>query len=88
MSALVSFRVTPRNKGRGLYSAELGGSRSTGYTEQGRNMIAVLNQRQPMIGAGGRYAYNSFRRQQPQIFALAISVINKHVAQVNVKLAT
>ena len=88
MSALVSIRLTPKNKARGLYLAELAGSRSTGYTAQGRNMIAVLNQRKPMVGSGGRYGYDSFRRQQPQIFAVAIGVIDKHVAQVNVRLAT
>jgi len=87
MSALVSFRVTPRNKGRGLYLAELAGSRSTGYSARGRNMIAVLNQRRPMIGRGGRYAYDTFQRGKPAIFAVAINVINKHIAQVNVRLS-
>lgn len=87
MSALVSIRATPKNKTRGFYSAELAGSRSTGYTPQGRNMIAVLNQRKPMVGRGGRYAYDSFQRQQPMIFAVAINVIDKHVSQVNVRLS-
>lgn len=87
MSALVSFRVTPRNQARGLYLAELAGSRSNGYTARGRNMIAVLNQRRSMIGRGGRYAYDTFRRNQPQIFGVAINVIDKHVQQVNVRLS-
>jgi len=79
MSALVSFRVTPRNKARGLYLAELAGSRSTGYTARGRNRA--------MIGRGGRYAYDTFQRSQPAIFAKAINVIDKHVSQVNVRLS-
>jgi hypothetical protein len=87
MSALVSIRVTPKNKKRGAYLAEFAGSRSSGYTASGRNMIAVLNQRKPMIGRGGRYAYDAFQRSQPAIFAVAINVIDKHIAQVNVRLS-
>jgi hypothetical protein len=87
LSALASIRVTPRNKSRGLYLAELAGTRSNGYTPQGRNLIAVLNERRQMRVPAGRFIYDTFRRNKNQIFVIAISVLNKHLDQVNVRLS-
>ena len=87
LSALASIRATPKNKSRGLYLAELAGSRSSGYTPQGRNLISVLNERKRMRGSAGRFIYDSFRRNKDQIFVITISVLNKHLDRVNARLS-
>jgi hypothetical protein len=73
-NALVSVRVDPVS-GRGLYIAELAGSRSTG-TGTGRNLIEVLNQRKPMKGRGGRYVYAQFRLLRPDVIVIAEKILN------------
>jgi hypothetical protein len=87
LSALASIRATPANKTRGLYLAELAGSRSTGYTARGRNLIAVLNERKRMRGSAGRYIYDAFRRNKDSIFVITINVLNKHLDRVNARLS-
>tara|TARA_R110000824_G_scaffold324509_1_gene511466 strand:- start:224 stop:754 length:531 start_codon:yes stop_codon:yes gene_type:complete len=83
---LVSVKINPGNKKRGVYIAELAGSRSNGFTAQGRSLIKVLNERQPMKGKGGRYAYSKFRLLRPDIVILAVMIVNKTIAKVNRKI--
>jgi hypothetical protein len=85
---LVSIRVNPvPAKGRrGLYIGELAGSRSSGSTARGRRLINVLNQRFPMTGKGGRFAYSKFRTLRPDAVALAKSIVSSTVAKINRKL--
>jgi hypothetical protein len=83
---LVSIRVTPRGKQRGVYIGELAGSRSGGTTNRGRRLIDVLNQRYPMKGKGGRFAYNKFRLLRPDAVNIAVGIINNTVKKLNKKL--
>jgi len=80
---LVSIRVTPRNNKRGVYIAELAGSRSRGNTAQGRAMIKGLDQRAPMKKRGGRYAYAKFRLLRPDAVVLAVTIVNQLITKVN-----
>ena len=80
---LVSIRINPTRKQRGLYLGELAGSRSRGASARGRNLISVLNQRAPMKGRGGRYAYKKIRLMRPDAIALAVGIVNKLIGQVN-----
>jgi hypothetical protein len=80
---LVSIRITPRGGLRGLYIAELAGSRSGGSVDRGRRMIDVLNQRFPMRGRGGRFAYTKFRLLRPDAMKLAFSIVEKSVGDIN-----
>ena len=75
-SSLVSLRVVPPKTARGIFIAELAGSRSLGATPAGQNLIAVLNQRQPMIGRGGRYIYAKFRMLRPDVVRIAEGILN------------
>ena len=75
-NSLVSIRVTPLGKRRGIYIAELAGSRSSGLSARGANLISVLNSRKPMKGRGGRYIYNKFRELRPEVITLATSILN------------
>jgi len=83
---LVSIRVTPRGKQRGVYIGELAGSRSGGTTNRGRRLIDLLNQRFPMKGNGGRFAYNKFRLLRPDAVNIAVGIINNTVKKLNKKL--
>jgi hypothetical protein len=75
-NSLVSIRVTPLGKRRGIFIAELAGSRSSGITSQGSNLITVLNSRKPMRGKGGRFIYNKFRELRPEVVRLATNILN------------
>lgn len=83
---LVSIRVTPQGKKRGVYIAELAGSRSNGKTSQGRAMIRALNEKAQMVGKGGRYAYKKFRLLRPDALDLATRILKGTLARVNKKL--
>jgi hypothetical protein len=80
--SLVSIRVEPRDGLRGVYIAELAGSRSGGKTPQGNNLIAVLNQRAPMKGRGGRFMYSQFRMLRPDVIKIAERILNKTFAKI------
>jgi hypothetical protein len=74
-SSLVSIRVQPKAT-RGVYIAELAGSRSSGYTVAGQNLIAILNSRFPMKGKGGRFIYAKFRMLRPDVVRIAEGILN------------
>lgn len=80
---LVSIRVQPRAARRGLYIAELAGSRTRGQTARGRAMIRNLNQRYPMKGKGGRFAYTKFRLLRPDAMRIAVEIVNRTIGKVN-----
>lgn len=75
-SSLVSIRVQPK-AARGIYIAELAGSRSSGYTVAGQSLIAVLNSRAPMQGRGGRFIYAKFRMLRPDVIRIAEGILDK-----------
>ena len=83
---LVAIRIDPLNKKRGLYIAELAGSRSGGSTPQDGNLISVLNQRRPMKGRGGRFAYAQFRLLRPDILKTAERILNNTFARIDRRL--
>lgn len=87
--SLVSIVMTAKKYGgleiAGPAIAELAGSRSSGETLSGVNMIKVLNQRAPMVGAGGRFMYKAFRKERPEAVRIADEVINKYAAMVDKK---
>jgi hypothetical protein len=84
---LVSIRITPRGKQRGVYIGELAGSRSGGTQARGRRLIDVLNQRFPMKGKGGRFAYKKFRMLRPDAVNIATGIVNRTVQKLNKKLS-
>lgn len=71
-SALLSIAIAPKdNKSRGLYFAELAGTRTNGVTAQGSHAISVLKQRFANPNQkGGRFAWKAFYAMKPQIVAL------------------
>ena len=83
---LVSIRVTPRGKQRGVYIGELAGSRSGGTQARGRRLIDVLNSRYPMKGKGGRFAYDKFRTLRPDAVDMAVDIINRTIKKLNKRL--
>lgn len=86
-TSLASIRITPAGKKRGVYIAELAGSRSSGVTSQGRALIRNLNARKAMKGKGGRFAFDKFRTLRPEAVSIATKIVNDRVTKVNKKLA-
>ena len=84
-SSLVAIKVTG-NPDAGVKMAELAGSRSNGFSAQGRNMIAVLNRRKPMQGRGGRFAFDTFRKNRDQVVQVADEIIRRYAAVVSRRL--
>jgi hypothetical protein len=84
-SSLVSIK-TVGDPDAGVRMAELAGSRSNGSTPQGQNMIAVLNRRNPMKGRGGRYAFDTFRKNRDQVVEVADKIIRQYADMVSRRL--
>lgn len=55
-------------------------------SERGRALIANLNNKKPMKGKGGRYAYSQFRLLRPDVLRIATEVLNKTASKINRKL--
>lgn len=53
---------------------------------QGEKMVQALNQRYPMKGRGGRWAFDTFRKDRPEIIAKATKIVNSYLEVVNRKL--
>jgi hypothetical protein len=83
---LISIRITPIEARRGLYIAELAGSRSAGKKPSGIAMIRELNKRFAMKKRGGRFAYDRFRTLRPGAIAIARQSINSVIGSFNRKL--
>jgi hypothetical protein len=73
---LLAIKVSQRDGRAGLNIAELKWAGS-GNTASGRNMIAVLNQRFPTAGRGGRFVYAKFRMLRPDVVSMAERILNK-----------
>jgi hypothetical protein len=82
---LVSIRITPTGKARGLYVAERAGAKN-GKNNRGRAMIRNLNRVEKMKGKGGRFAYAKFRLLRPDVVQLAIGIVNDTIKTINKRL--
>jgi hypothetical protein len=85
---VVAVKIKPVGGRRGFFMAELAGSRSQGVTGAGRNLVSVLNERQPMKGRGGRFAYAQFRMLRPDVVKIAITILNKTFAEAERRLSS
>ena len=84
---LAVFRVSANPSGfaRLLSITERAGSRSDGFTPQGRAMIRTLNRpdRFPLDGRGGRFVFRPFRRNLPQAVNIALEAIDRFIEKFN-----
>lgn len=86
-SSLLSLEVgTNPRQARGVYIAELAGSRTNGVTASGKNLVRQLNQQRAMKGAGGRYIYDKFRLLRPDVMKRAESALEPLFRQINRRL--
>jgi len=83
---LVAIRIAPPKGTRGLYVAEIAGSRSRGKNARGQAMIRNLNEKRAMKGKGGRFAYTKFRLLRPDAMRLATVIVNQTLAKINKRL--
>jgi len=84
---LAVFRVAanPGGFARLLSITERAGSRSDGFTPQGRSMISTLQSpsRYPLDGSGGRFVFRAFRRNLPQAVGVAMEAIDRFIEKFN-----
>ena len=81
-TALVSIRVGMGQK-RGIYLAELAGTRTTGYTPSGRALIQKLNSIKPIRGPSGRSIWPAFRLRASDISETAVRILDKYIGKLN-----
>lgn len=66
-----------------LSITERAGSRSAGFTPQGRAMITNLQSRFPLDGKGGRFVFSSFRTHLPEAVGVALKAIDRFIDNFN-----
>jgi hypothetical protein len=73
-----------------LSITERAGSRTSGYSRRGTDMIRALNQpdRYPMKGKGGRFIWSAWMKYRPQATRAALNIINRWTFEINLKLRT
>lgn len=66
---------------------ELAGSRSSGYTTEGKRMIKVLNERNRLVkGRGGRYMFRSFVNNRILLHDTVVRELNQLAQRLNMDL--
>lgn len=86
---LVAIRISPvpiATGQAGFMLAELAGTRSSGLTPSGQNLVSVLGARAPLPGKGGRYFYKQFRLLRPDIVKLSESILNSTFDRIDAEL--
>jgi hypothetical protein len=83
---LVSIRINPQKGTRGLYVAELAGTRTQGKNRRGNALIRNLEAKRAIKGTGGRYAYSKFRSLRPDAINIAAEILRQAVKRVNRRL--
>jgi hypothetical protein len=85
--ALFSVSANPAGFARLLSITERAGSRSDGFTPQGRAMISNpkggLQERFPLDGKGGRFVFKPFRQNLPKAVEIARDAIDRFINQFN-----
>jgi hypothetical protein len=83
--ALFSVRANPGGFARLLSITERAGSRSDGFTPQGRAMIQALQSpsRFPLDGKGGRFVFKPFRQNLPKAVGIAMDAIDRFIDKFN-----
>lgn len=83
--AIAIIGVAGEDKGfnRTVAITERAGSRTEGYTKQGRVMTRVLEDRYPLVGKGGRFIWKAWLKHKPKAVAGALAILNKFVEKYN-----
>lgn len=87
--ALARFivKANPPSFAKLLSITERAGSRSGGLTPQGSNLISNprggLQERQPLVGRGGRFVFASFYKQRRDVSAKVVDALNKFITDFN-----
>ncbi len=82
-TSAVSIRFRTKAPNHGFYVAELAGSRTGGYTPQGRAFIRNLNAALPIKGGLGRTVIPAYRDKGDEITKVAEEVVGSWVKFIN-----
>lgn len=85
--ARIIVKADPPSFARLLSITERAGSRSGGFTPQGRAMISNsrggLQERKPLVGRGGRFLFKSFFEQRNNVNRQVIDALERFVSKFN-----
>lgn len=87
-SRLLSIQLDS-GKQRGFYIADLAGTRSNGFTNSGKALIRVLNERAPLSSRrrkGGRYGWKNFIKIYGPVREKSLDIINSTLKELERKL--
>lgn len=80
--AILAIKVLGTPHSRMFAITETAGSRTSGYTPQGKVLIRELNKVSKLSGRkqiGGRFAFKAFLEKIPEFRGIAVDVIDKYV---------
>jgi hypothetical protein len=85
--SLLSIKVAPTSKSRGYAIMELAGTRSSGFTPQGKHLVSFLKSRFTNPNPkGGRFFWNKFYSLKPEIVAAGTKSIDRFIDAFNKEL--
>jgi hypothetical protein len=82
-SPVVSMSFKSTGKPAGFEIMELAGSRSSGLTPQGRNMISALNRIAPIQKGLGRFLIPNAKNEIDNVVKVARKIVDNYAAKVN-----
>jgi hypothetical protein len=86
--SLARFEIYGAPKRRALKIADLAGTRSSGFTPQGRALIEKLQDKYPLSagGKGGRFAWANFMKERPDLVAKVAKRLDQYAAEIEKKI--
>lgn len=86
--AVAQITATGKGRYKRMFAlTERAGSRSSGFTDAGKRMVRVLDERNKLVkNRGGRYAFRAFLKFRPQLHDTVERELNVLAARLNVRL--
>ena len=81
--ALISMSGRSAEFAKYLSITETAGTRSSGYTPQGRGLIRALQREYPLPGRGGRFVWKTWLGLLPDVREKSVDVINGYIRKFN-----
>lgn len=81
--ATINVGADSRRFAKYLQMTETAGTRSSGFTPSGKQMIRVLEKLYPLTGKGGRFVWRSFLTVKPEIRERVVLLINAYIVRFN-----
>jgi hypothetical protein len=86
--SLARFEIYGSPKRRALKIADLAGTRSGGFTPQGRALVENLQRKYPLSagGKGGRFAWANFMKERPELVSKVVNRLDIYCREIEAKI--